>query len=94
MKNKYGFIFSDEAMNNEEITPQTIAIYCYLCFCSGNRDYCQISNQTIARHTGIKNRKTVTKHIRILEQSKFIEVKRKRDDNGEHRINIYRILKR
>lgn len=69
-----------------------VSVYAVLCrFSNNSTQECFPSMDTIAKKSGLKSRKTVSKAISDLETHKIITIEKRADNEGKRMSNIYRL---
>lgn len=88
----FGYITGDIFSENENITQGMILVYTYLCFINGKDEYCYPSQSRIAKATR-KDRASVSRDLKKLEEAGFIKIVPQFDKKGGQKTNHYYILK-
>lgn len=76
----------------ETLGSHCVAVYSVLCrYANNNTQECFPSMETIAKKSGLKSRKTVSKAISLLEFYDIISVEKRSGDGGKRLNNIYQL---
>lgn len=74
------------------LPPQGQSIFMWICYFSDQDGVCFPSRKTLANAIGIKDARKADRYLSLLEKYGFIEVVKRKDDNGRNMTNVYRIL--